>query len=161
MSTTKMDYGTADVVIPMTLENLASSLTAARASAVISNLTDLFLSVLVTVTIRLLATGNGNDQRVYVYAYGTTGGTTYPEGITGSEAAVTLANPSQLRQIGSILTTSGAGPFTSEPLNVAAAFGDVVPSKWGIVIRNYTGSAFTATAGHHVVTYQGFRTQHV
>jgi hypothetical protein len=40
-------------------------------------------------------------------------------------------------------------------MSVAAAFGGILPRKWGIVVRNYTGFALSATEGDMSYTYTG------
>lgn len=155
-------YGDADVPITWSPASLASSLTAARASAVIDNDADdapRFLDVMVTVKFKLTTGTIANDQRVYIYAYGTTGGTKYPDSVTGADAGITLNNPTALRPIGHVDTPTPNISYTSMPMSLAAAFDGLMPSKWGIAVRNYSGVAFTATAGDHEAVYQGLQTE--
>jgi hypothetical protein len=40
-------------------------------------------------------------------------------------------------------------------MSVAAAFGGILPAKWGVIIENQSGTTLSATGGDHVVQYQG------
>jgi hypothetical protein len=79
----KARYGTSNQAITITINSLASSATAGRASTAVDNSSNLFLDALVTVKISFPNLAVANDQAVYVYAYGTSdGGTTYTGAIT-------------------------------------------------------------------------------
>jgi hypothetical protein len=99
----KARYGTSNQAITITINSLASSATAGRASTAVDNSSNLFLDALVTVKISFPNLAVANDQAVYVYAYGTSdGGTTYTGAITGTDAAYTMDDPTVLRLIGVI-----------------------------------------------------------
>lgn len=153
MANIKEAFGTASS-FTLTLASLASSATAGRESTAVDNTTDLFLDALVYVKVTLQAGTPANDKAVYVYAYGSHDGTNYPDAVTGTDAAITLNDPTQLRLIGVISAPTSAGVFDGL-FSVAAAFGGVLPPKWGIVVRNYTGIALSATAGDHAAGYRG------
>lgn len=156
MASIKETYGSSGQTITCTLASLASSATAGRESTAIDNTSDLFLDVLAFLQIKLQAGTPGNDQAVYAYAYATVdGGTTYPDAVTGTDAAITLNNPTQLALLGAIYCPSGATTYKGGPWSVAKTFGGVVPAKWGIVVRNYTNVALSATEGDHKKLYQG------
>lgn len=158
MSDIKTAYGTEAQAITCTLASLASSATAGRESTVVSNLTNLWLDALVSVSCRLQAGSPANDTAIYVFAYGTVDFTTpvYPDKVTGADAAITLDDPTQLPLLGSIYAPlSGGLTWKGGPWSVARLFGGVLPEKWGIVVRNYTGIALTATEGDHKKIYQG------
>jgi hypothetical protein len=160
MSTIKALYGANNQAITCLIASLASA--GARASTVIDNTTNLFLDALVQVTVKTGASGVSATGFVSIYAYGTAdGGTTYPEGITGTDAGVTLTNPTNLRLIGIINTVANAITYASEPMSVAAAFGGVLPDHWGIVIVNNSGAALDSTEGNHKKVYQGVQSQAV
>jgi hypothetical protein len=90
-----------------------------------------------------------------VYAYSSVDGTNYSDNATGSDAAVTLRDPTNLRLIGVIATPdAGALTYRAAAMSVAQAFGGMVPPKWGIVVRNVTGQPFTAcTARYRSLAY--------
>jgi hypothetical protein len=156
MASIKTAYGTNGQAMTCTLASLASAASAGREATIIDNRTDLFLDVLVTAKIKLQAGTIANDQAVYVFAYGTVDdGTTLPDAVTGSDAAITINNPTQLILLGAIFTPTQSLTYKSEPFSIARAFGGVMPAKWGVVVRNYSGIALTATGGDHSLLYQG------
>lgn len=158
MATIKQFYGTSAQAITCTITTLASSATACRASTAVDNTTNLFLDALVQVNVTLSATATANDKAVYVWAYGTAdGGTTYTDGVTGTDAAFTRTDPPNLRLIGVLSTPTASNSYKSGPMSVAAAFGGILPDHWGVVVQNFSGSAFTAGA----VLYQGVQGQTV
>jgi hypothetical protein len=158
VATIKQLYGTSAQAITCTITTLASSATACRASTAVDNTTNLYLDALVQVNVTLGATATANDKCVYVWAYGTAdGGTTYTDGVTGTDAAFTRTDPPNLKLIGVLNTPTASTAYKSGPMSVAAAFGGVLPDHWGVVVQNYSGSAFTAGA----VVYQGVQGQTV
>jgi hypothetical protein len=91
---------------------------------------------------------------VNVYAYGTAdGGSNYTESATGTDGSITLVSPTNLKLIGTISTPAISTTYKAGPFNVAAAFGGVLPEKWGIVIENNTGQSLDASVGSAI--YQG------
>jgi hypothetical protein len=60
---------------------------------------------------------------------------------------VTLVTPTTLALIGAVEIRDNTGTpiFTSPPMSIASAFGWVLPRKWGIVIVNRSGQAFSAS----------------
>jgi hypothetical protein len=161
MADLKIKYGTS-AGITCTLASLASSATAARESTAVDNTTNLYVDALVYVACALQAGSPANDKAIYIYAYGSEDGTNYTDNATGSDAAVTTRVPSNLRLIGVIsCPDSGALTYKGGPWNVAPAFGGILPRKWGIVIRNYTGVTFSATEGDHTKSYTGIQYQSV
>lgn len=151
MSSVKNAYGTSNQAITCTITSLANAsgpYGAGRASTAVDNTTNLFLDALVTVKVKTSASALANDKSVYVYAYGTTdGGTTYGDGITGSDAAFTATNPPNLRLIGVINCVSTSTTYVSAAMSVAAAFGGVLPDHWGIFVVNFTGQTLDASVG--------------
>ena len=124
---------------------------AARTTSTTANVFDTQVRVTVTVgTITPSAT-----TVVNVYAYGAVdsvwpGGSATAEVIDGTDDALTTAALGNgLRFLGQLLAHTASIAHTSEPLSVAAAFGGVVPAKWGIAIQNQTGAALAAS-GHSV-----------
>lgn len=134
-----------------TLNSLASSATAGRESNSRDNTTDLYDDVLVQVKVKMGTGSSANDSAVYVYAAGSyDSGTTWPDAVTGADAAITFNNPTQLRLLGVIQVASGTVTgivYIMEPKSLAAVFGGAVPPKWSIQVRNYSGVALDASAG--------------
>lgn len=160
MATFKPLYGTQGQLVTISVASLAAA--AARQSASIDNRTVLYFDVLFMLKVVLQAGTPGDLQSVNVYAYGTADdGTTWPDTVTGSDAAITLNTPTQLKQLGVIAAPTSAGTFIGGPWSVAACFGGTLPALWGIVIENRTNMTFSATEGNHKKTYQGVQTQGV
>jgi hypothetical protein len=153
----KLAYGT-PTDITISLASLASSATAGREGAAVSNVSNLFADAHVYVKVKTQNSGTiGNDSAVYVYAYGFADEVSpqYPDATTAADAAITLNNPTQLKLIGKIFVSAINTTYKSDALPLAWAFGGALPQKWGIVVRNYCGTALSATAGDHRVHYQG------
>jgi hypothetical protein len=143
-------YGTSNQSITCTITSLANN--GQRGSAAIDNSTNLFLDALVFVKVKTStssATGTVN-----VYAYGTAdGGTTYSDGVTGTDAGQTLTVPPNVRLIGVINAVANTTTYSAGPFSVASAFGGVMPDHWGIVVENKTGATLDASVGSS--WYQG------
>jgi hypothetical protein len=161
MATIKTLYGTEKQAITITLGGLASA--AYRQSAVIDNTTNLFTDVLVTLQAKTNAAGTSATGYVSVFAYGTVdiADAIYTDGASGLDAAMTPTSPTNLKMLGNINAVANATTYTGGPWDVAAAFGGVVPEKWGIVVQNNTGAALDATEGSHTKYYQGIQGQSV
>lgn len=160
----KSKYGTSNQAIVCSLAPAGVGLAnnGARASTAVDNTTNLFLDALVFLNIKSGAAGTLATGTVNVYAYGTSdGGTNYTEGATGTDAAITLVSPTNLKLIGIINVVAVATTYKSGPFSVAAAFGGVLPDHWGIVIENKSGGAFDTTEGNHLKVYQGVLAQTV
>ena len=158
MATIQTAYGTSNQSLTITLTSLASSATAGRESAAVNNSSDLFLDVLVMAKVVLAAGTIANDRAVYVYAYGSVdGGSNYPDNVTGADAAITMTDPTNLRLLGVLNTPTSAGTYKAGPWSLASAFGGVMPERWGVAVRNYSGIALSATASDHWVKWQGIR----
>lgn len=158
MSIIKPLYGSNNQAITVTLASLANA--AARASTAVDNTSNLFLDALVTVKVKSGAASVSANGFVNIYAYGSVdGGSSYPEAITGTDAALTLVSPTNLRLIGTINVVANATSYESEPMSVANAFGGVLPDHWGIVVENQSGAALDSTEGNHLKIYQGMQGQ--
>jgi hypothetical protein len=163
MADIKAKYGAAGQAITITLAGLAQN--AARASAAISNETDLFLDVLVQLKIQLGTGTLGSDKAIYVYAYGTAEGDPVDvwgdTDLDGTDKAITMDDPTNLRLIGVMNARASAEVIESAPMSLAAAFGGLLPRKWGIVVYNRTNIAFDGTEANHKKLYQGLYGQSV
>jgi hypothetical protein len=156
-TTFKAQYGTSGQAITCTLASLASG--SSRASTAVDNTSNLFLDAMVQIGIK---TGTiSGTAYVAIYAYGTAnGGTNYIEGVSGTDAGITLTSPTNLKLVG-ILNTPASTTTYHGMFSVAAAFGGQLPSSWGIVVQNNTGGALDATEGNHLKVYQGLYSQGV
>jgi hypothetical protein len=154
MSTVKTLYGSSGQAITLSLASLANG--ASRASGVVSNTTNKFLDALVSLKVKTGASGVSSTGSVALYAYASVdGGTTYTAGATGSDAAITLVNPTSLVLIGLLGCVANATTYYFGPVSIASAFGGGLPEKWGIVVTNSTGAALDATEASHSLLYQG------
>jgi hypothetical protein len=155
-STVEAKYGSNNQSITCTITSLGS--TAARQSTAVDNTTNLFLEALVFVTVKTSASALSTVPFVNVYAYGTCdGGSNYTDGATGTDGAITLVNPPNLKLIGVISTPATSTTYKAGPFSVAAAFGGVLPDHWGIVVENQTGQTLDASVGAAI--YQGVQNQ--
>ena len=140
MASVKLVYGTT-TAITITLASLATSATAGRESTAVDNGTNLFLDALVTVILTIATGSIANDKAAYVWAYGSEDNTTFTGNVTGTDAAITLDDPTPLKLVQVIpMPTAGTSDKTYKAVfSIAQAFGGVLPRKWGIVVRNYCG----------------------
>jgi hypothetical protein len=163
-STLKAQYGSDNQTITITLASLAnSSGGSAQQSSEIDNTANLYLDALVLLSIK---TGSGGltTGTINVYAFGSVdssqGSPHRTEGAGASNNGITLTTPPNARLIGIInAPASSAVTYNGGPFSVAAAFGGILPEKWGIIVQNQTGTAFDATAGNHFAAYQGILAQ--
>jgi hypothetical protein len=157
MASIKTAYGSSGQALTITLTSLADSSTAGRESTVVSNVTDLFLDVLVTCKIKTQNSGSiAAPSAAFVYAYASVdGGSEYPDTVTGSDAAITMNSPTQLKLLGAVYAAAINTTYKGGPWSVAALFGGRMPERWGIVVQNDTGTALSSTGSDHVVEYQG------
>lgn len=153
MASIKEAFGTS-TGMTCTLASLATA--SARESTAVDNTTNLYLDALVYLAVKLQTGTPGSDKCVNVYAYGSEDGTNYTDNATGSDAAVTMRAPTNLRLIGVILTPDSGGlTYKGGPFSVAPAFGGILPRKWGVVVENRTNITLSATEGDHAKTYTG------
>ena len=151
MANIKQEFGTS-TAITITLNDLASSATAGRESTVVDNSTNKFIDALVYVTVNVGAGTPANGKCAYIYAYGSEDGTNYTDNATGSDAAITLRDPTNLRLV-AVISMPTASLTYKVVFNIASAFGGALPRKWGIVVRNHCGIALAASA--NVASYSG------
>jgi hypothetical protein len=145
MTDIKKAYGTS-TALTITLASLAHSDNAGRESTAADNGTNKFLDALVQVVVKLAAGTPSADRTVYVYAYGSEDGTIFTDNATGTDAAITLTDPPNVKLIGTIrCPAAGALTYESQPMSVAKAFDWIMPRKWGIIVRNNTNVALDTT----------------
>src|SRR5580693_3290435 len=115
-------FGPSGQSITCTITSLADG--SARQSTVVDNSTSLYFDALVSVKVKTGASGVAAAGFVEVWAYGTVdGGTTYTDGASGSDAAITPTVPPNLRRVGTINAVANATTYIGGPFSVAAAFG--------------------------------------
>ena len=149
-------YGTSNQSITCTLTSLANN--GQRGSTAVDNSSNQFMDALVFLKLKSASSGVSSVGYVNIYAYGTAdGGTNYSDGVSGSDAGVTLTSPPNMRLIGQINMGANSTIYYGGPFSVAQAFGGVLPEKWGVVVENKTGQSFDATTAS--VWYQGVQNQ--
>jgi hypothetical protein len=154
MSSIKTAYGSNGQAVTVTLASLTTG--SARASTAIDNTSNLFVDALFQLVIKSAGSSTSSTGYVNVYAAGTAdGGTTYGNSATGSDAAITLTSPPNVRLIGSLNVVANSTTYKSNPMSVAAAFGGVLPDHWVIIIENQSGGTLDSTEGNHLKVYQG------
>jgi hypothetical protein len=156
-ATIEPGYGvSADITI--TLASLASSVTTARASTVVSNATDLYEDALFFIKYQTIASASATGY-VNVYGYASIdGGTTYSGGATGSDAALTLTNPTPLVLLVSLPASASSTQYNAGPFSFCRLYGlDRLPERWGFVVTNVSGQALSATAANNKISWQGVR----
>jgi hypothetical protein len=150
----KLKFGSSGQTLMITLASLANN--SARASAAVDNGSNLYSDVLVFLKLKSASSGTTSTGYVNVYAYGSVdGGTTYSEGLAGSDASATLTSPPNVRLIGVVSMVAVSTTYYSALMSVASAFGGVMPDRWGIIVENKSGGAFDSTEGNHAKLYQG------
>ena len=159
------------IALSITLAGLASdtALLAGRASAAVDNTTNLDLDHAVS---GVITTGSSvtaaSSIEVWAWAsYKTANGTpTYPDSITGTDAAKTMTSngvkSGALRQVATLTldaTANRAYPFA--PVSIAGLFNGAMPKFWGIFVTQSSGAALNATAASHDIQYERSQTQAV
>jgi len=157
MADIKTAYGSSGQAITITLTSLADATSAGRESTVVSNTSDTFLDVLIQGKLKPQNSGSIlAPSAAFVYAYASAdGGSDYPDTVTGTDAAITINNPTQLKLLGVIYVAAINVQYKGGPWSLAALYGGRMPEKWGLVVVNDCGTALSATAGDHVFEYQG------
>lgn len=142
MSTRKIAYA-ASVGITCTLDSLANA--GARECTAVDNGTNLYLDAILDINIPLAAgTPTANTAAINIYFYSSEDGTNFLDNATGADAAVTLRSPTNLKGP-AVFPTPDSGGLTYKCLieSVARMFGGLLPRKWGFVVQNSTGLAFS------------------
>lgn len=159
MADIKAKYGGSNQSITITINGLASD--GKRESTAIDNSTSCFLDALVQVKIATNASADSTgDKSVYVYAYGTADeGASCSGNASGSDAPFGT-DPQQLnncRLIGAVCAPMQNKVYESDLMSVGAAFGGVLPQRWGIIVHNKTGQ--TLKTSDCSAVYQGLYAQ--
>lgn len=172
MATTfKASYpATSTVAYTFDVSSLASSTVyAGRASTAVDNTTNLDLDHLLSGVVKL-GTSPTVSKTVNLFAYSSlkmvTGTPTYPDSITGTDAAKTMtsANVAQACLVwlwtGSTDATTGL-VLPIKKLSIAQAFGGSLPAFYGLFLYQDSGAALDATAGNHYFHYERIQSQSV
>lgn len=152
MADIKTTYAT-PASITCTLASLSSG--SARECTAVDNTTNLYLDAMVNIAVAVGAGTIAGDKSVYVWFYGSADGTDYTDNATGSDAAVTMRSPSNLRGPFVISTPTQSITYKACIGSVASFFGGVLPQKWGFVVENQSGIALSSTEGDHTKEYAG------
>lgn len=163
MATRTLNYAAA-ASVTITLTSLASA--GWRSSAVVDNTTDKYLDALVGGKIQVGAVSA--DGTLEIYAYGTYDGTEYNGGLDGTDTAITWGttpsassvegfNNLELLGVIAVDTTDDNKDIRWGPFSVAEAFGGLLPSKWGVVVKNNTGLALHATGTNNECQFIGIK----
>ena len=162
MAEAKPKYA-ASAAITCTLTSLADG--GYRESAGVNNTTNRYMDALVGGSIQVGAVTA--DGTISVFAYGSAdAGGIYSGGLAGTDETITWGTTpasssvegfNQLKLLGviSVDTTDDNNDIEFAGFSVAAAFGGVMPEKWGIVVLNETGVALNATGTNNEIHYQG------
>lgn len=141
MTTVSAKYGTS-TAITITAATLASG--SARGCAAIDNTTNLFLDAALTLLIGV-GTVSGTNPGINVWLGGENDGTDYTDNYAGTDAAVTLRSPNNLRGPFFLATPTSTVTYNLIIPSFVQIFGGLVlPPKWGLVVDNETGAAFTS-----------------
>lgn len=150
----KQKFGTNGQALTLTIASLTNN--SARQSTEVDNGTNVYMDALFMLKVKSASSSTSSTGYVNVWAYATVDqGTTRTEGAGASDAAITLASPSNLRLIGVLNVVANSTTYIGGPWSIAAAFGGVLPERWGIVIENKTGATLDSTAGNHSALWQG------
>ena len=142
----------------ITLASLASdtNLLAGRESDVVSN-TNLYIDYLLSGVITTASSGLSDSTGILVYCYAQQTDTpTYPAGITGSDANLTL-DSAEVRDSGLVLAAAigtndtASTAYSFNAVSIASCFGGSVPERWGVFVVQNTGGALASGT----LTYQG------
>lgn len=154
---------TSSVALTFTIASLASdsTLVIGRASTAVDNRTNLDLDHLLSGIITMGTTPTaGTTLELWAYAsYQTVTGTpTYPDSITGTDAAKTMSSAnvkySALVPVQTIIVDATSNlAFPIKPVSIATLFG-AMPKFWGLFLTHNTGAALNATAGNQVLHYE-------
>lgn len=147
MATVKEQFGAVTSLTVTGFNSLAGGSYAT--SDAVDNTSDLFLDVLVEVTVADIVEA-GNKQ-VLVYAVSSVDGTNYSDNQSG--------NPQSMAFVGA-LPMNGTGPWRSRAMSLASAFGGSVPPKWKLVLMNDNSTTALAGSGNSV-QYRGVLAQSV
>lgn len=147
MANIKQALGSA-AAMTITLASLTNG--SARQSTEIDNSSNLYLDALVNVKVTTGASSTSATGVTEIFVFGTVN-SQRTDNAGGSDAAIT---PKNAIRLGVMETNANSTTYYGGPWSVAQAFGGVMPSAWGVIVKNSCGSTFSATGGNHAVNYQ-------
>ena len=159
---------TTDLTITLASMATDSTLLTGRASTAVDNRTNLDLDHLLSGKITTGTTPTAATYiEVYVYApISIASGTpTYPDSITGTDAAKTMTSANvklyalRLAWAAQVDSTSNRTYFMP-PVSVASLFGEL-PPFWGAFVTHSTVAALNSTAGNQALSYHRIQKQTV
>jgi hypothetical protein len=158
MTVNKSYFGANNQALTCTLTSLANA--GQRASAALVQTSDLSLDIGVFLKIKTGASGVVSYGQVNIYAYGSCdGGTTYTDGVAGTDGSVTMTVPPNAKLIGVMNCVANATTYYAGPFMIASAFNGVLPDHCGIIVQNLTGGTLDASVAS--AFYQEFFSQAV
>ena len=165
---------TSSVDVAITLASLAANaagvFTAGRASTAIDNRTTLDLDHIISGKIRTGTTTPVAGRSINIYAYApisnAAGTPTYPDSITGTDAAKTFTSAnvqnSAVRFVASItIDVTAERDYFFAPVSIASLFGGSLPQFYGIFVAHDTAAPLSATGGACVLSYERIQGQTV
>lgn len=156
MATMTTNYA-AVAAITCTLASLTNG--SWRQSAVVDNTANKYLDALVMGSVQVGTTPTvGNVIEVYAYGW-IDAAPGYTAGASGSDAAYTAdGEEDELRLVGVITVDADSNiDYVWGPFPIAAAFGGILPPKWGLVFKNGTGATLHATGTNNAVKFVGIK----
>ena len=136
-----------------------------RESTAVDNQTNKYVDALVGGKVQIGAVAA--DGTISFYAYGSYDGTEYTAGVSGSDGTITWGTTgstgvdghNNLPLLGTVYvdTTDDNDDVRWGPFSIAQAFGGIMPPKWGVVIRNVTGTGFHATGTNNECQFTGIK----
>jgi hypothetical protein len=165
-TTLKPTFGS-NTAITITLTSLANSTTLAtgyRQAAAVDNSTNLFGDALIYGHVKSNATPTANAIYTLFLVWSNDGGTTYSNNASGSDATYTQPDSDANMVVGAVSICTAVASLVSyfPPFSFCQRAGLLfLPQKWGIIIKNGSGQALTATSTDHVFSYQGVNWQNV
>jgi hypothetical protein len=155
----KSKYGATNQALTLTLASLGASATVGREATAVDNSATLYLDVLLVLWFET-GTVAGNKQVLVYFGASADGGTTYGEGLTGTDAAFTRKDPSMLLGPWVIPAVTNAFVHKTPARAIAQYLGGIMPDHWTVAVFNDTGAALTATTGNNKAYYQGVLAQY-
>ena len=156
--------GTAITLTGTSLANSSSLSTGYRQSASVDNTTNEYLDAHIFGHVKSGGTPTVNAIYTLFGYWSYDGGTTYSNNATGSDAAYTQPDSDQNMIVlaTSVCTATASLVSYFPPFSFCQKAGLLyLPSKWGIILKNGSGTALSATSTDHVFAYQGINTQGV
>lgn len=166
MATLSQEY-TASATLTISPENVGTSATrvAGVESTVVSNISNKYLDALVSGKWTAGTSPTGGQLDVWIYAPisdDLASSTTYPDVIDGTSSAETMTsenvrNAAMKLAASVLLDTTDNRVYPVAPFSVAALFGGVMPSRWGLFLSHSSGVNSNSTGGNHAWSYIGVK----